>query len=80
MNEEPKEEFTLSGAEIKDKIKKGVDVCNSRRIVVTNEQQEVIFRLSLCWAVLVAIILPWLVVIGLLVVIIAKYTVKLVKN
>ena len=79
-NQEHQEEFKVSGAELKEKIKELIKEGNARRIIIKNERGESILEIPLTVGAVGAIIAPVLVAVGALAAVLTNCTVVVVKN
>ena len=58
------EEFTISGKDLKDKVKKLIKEGNVRRIVIKNRDDNVLMEIPVNFAVIGAVIAPVLAAVG----------------
>ena len=59
-----KEEFTISGKYLKDKVKKLIKEGNVRRIVIKNRKDNVLMEIPVNFAIVGAVIAPTLAAVG----------------
>ena len=79
-NDEPKkEEFTLSGSEIIDKIKELIHQGNIRRIIIKNEEGKTLIEIPLTLGVVGAALLPILAAVGAIGALVAKMSIVVEK-
>jgi hypothetical protein len=80
MTEEQKEEFKISGKEIKDKVKEIIQAGNARKIIIKNEQGEVVLEIPLTWGAVGVILIPVLAAVGAVAAVLTKCTIVVVKK
>jgi len=59
-----KEEFTISGKELKDKVKKLIEEGNVRRVIIKNREDNVLMEIPVNFAVIGAVLAPTLAAVG----------------
>ena len=80
QNSEPKkEEFTLNGSEIIDKIKELIHQGNIRRIIIKNEEGKTLIEIPLTLGVVGAALLPVLAAVGAIGALVAKMSIVVEK-
>ncbi len=74
-----KEEFSLNGSEIIDKIKELIHAGNIRRIIIKNEDGRTIIEIPLTLGVVGAAIAPVLAAVGAIAALVTKMTIIVEK-
>ena len=74
------EEFRLNGEELLAKVKELIKEGNARRIIIKNEQEEVIIEIPLTIGAVGALVAPVLVAVGAIAAIIGKCSIVVVKK
>lgn len=75
-----KDEFKVSGENIVKKIKEIVKAGNARRIILKNEQGEVMMEIPLTFAVVGTVFAPVLAAVGALAALVAECTIAVVRK
>jgi hypothetical protein len=75
-----KEEFKVSGEEIIKKVKEIIKQGNARRIIIKNENDEVVMEIPLTFAVVGAVIAPILAAVGAFAALATKCTIIVEKK
>jgi len=80
MSEEQQEEFKVSGAELKEKVKELINAGNARKIIIKNEKGESVLEIPLTWGAVGVVIAPALAAVGAIAAILTNCTVVVVKK
>jgi hypothetical protein len=75
-----KEEFKVSGKELKEKIKQLIEEGHARRIIIKNEKGDVIMEIPVNFAVIGTVLAPALAAVGALAAVITNCTVVVEKR
>ncbi len=79
-SEKQKEEFTVSGEKVVEKVKELVQEGNTRRIIIKNEKGEEIVEFPLTFGAVGAIIAPILAAVGAAAALLTKCTIVVIKK
>lgn len=80
MTQEHQEEFKVSGAELKEKVKELISAGNARKIIIKNEQGESVLEIPLTWGAVGAVLLPALAAVGAIAAILTNCTIVVIKK
>ncbi len=80
MKNEQKEEFKVSGQELKDKVKELIKEGNARKIIIKNEEGKSILEIPLTVGAVGAILVPVLAAVGAIAAILTNCTIVVVKK
>lgn len=80
MNSENEEEFKVSGAELKEKVKELIREGNARRIIIKNEKGNTVLEIPLTIGAMGVILAPVLAAVGALAAILTDCTIVVVKK
>jgi hypothetical protein len=79
-SEEFKEEFTVSGDSLIKKIKDIIKAGNARRIILKNEQGEVLMEIPVTFAVVGTVFAPVLAAVGAIAALVTECTITVIKK
>jgi len=74
------EEYTVSGEEIVEKIKKIIKAGNARRIIIKNEKKETILEIPLTLGAVGLVLAPILAAVGTITALVTKCTIIVEKK
>ncbi len=80
MTEQHQEEFKVSGADLKERVKKLIEEGNARRIIIKNESGESVVEIPLTLGAVGAVIAPALAAVGAIAALLSKCTIVVVKK
>lgn len=75
-----KQEFKISGKEIKEKVMELIKQGNLRRLVFKNKDNKEVFAINLTWAVILALILPFFALLVFILAIVLENEISLEKD
>ncbi len=78
--QEQKEEFKVSGADLKDRVKKLIEEGNARKIIIKNEKGDTVMEIPLTYGAIGAVLLPTLAAVGAVAAILTNCTIVVVKK
>jgi hypothetical protein len=79
-NNEQQQEFKVSGPELIAKVKELIKEGNARRIIIKNEQGEVVVEIPLTIGAVGAILVPALAAIGTIAALLTNCTIVVIKK
>ena len=79
-NKNNKEEFRVSGDEVMSKIKEIIKEGNARRILIKNDEDNVVLEIPLTFAVVGTILAPVLAAVGAFAALVTKCTIVVEKR
>lgn len=74
------EEFKISGAELKEKVKELIKEGNARRIIIKNEKGDTVMEIPLTIGAVGVILVPVLAAVGALAAVLTNCTIVVVKK
>lgn len=77
---EKKEEFKVSGSELKDRVKKLIEEGNARKIIIKNEKGNTLIEIPLTFGAIGAILAPTLAAVGAIAALLTNCTIVVVKK
>ncbi|OGE88285.1 MAG: hypothetical protein A3J07_00635 [Candidatus Doudnabacteria bacterium RIFCSPLOWO2_02_FULL_49_13] len=80
MTEEQQEEFKVTGADVKAKVKELIQAGNARKIIIKNEAGESILEIPLTWGAVGAVLAPALAAVGAIAAMLTNCTIVVVKK
>ena len=80
MTEEQQEEFKVTGADVKAKVKELIQAGNARKIIIKNEAWESILEIPLTWGAVGAVLAPALAAVGAIAAMLTNCTIVVVKK
>lgn len=80
MSKEQQEEFKVSGAELKEKVKQLIKAGNARKIIIKNEKGDSVLEIPLTWGAVGVVLVPVLAAVGAIAAILTNCTVVVVKK
>ena len=78
--EEKKEEFKVSGSDLKDRVKKLIEEGNARKIIIKNEKGDTLLEIPVTWGAIGAVIAPVLAAVGAIAALLTNCTIVVVKK
>ena len=78
--EAKKEEFKVSGRELKEKVKQLIKEGNARKVIIKNERGRTVMEIPLTVGAVGAILVPTLAAVGAIAAILTNCTVVVVKK
>ncbi len=80
MTESTQEEFKVSGADLKDKVKQLIQEGNARRIIIKNEAGDSVLEIPLTLGAIGAVLVPVLAAVGAIAALLTNCTIVVVKK
>jgi len=80
MTDEQQEEFKVSGADLKERVKQLISEGNARRIIIKNEAGESVLEIPLTWGAVGTVLAPSLAAIGAVAALLSKCSIVVVKK
>lgn len=74
------EEFKVSGADLKDRVKKLIEEGNARRIIIKNEKGDSVLEIPLTWGAIGVVLAPALAAVGAIAALLTNCTIVVVKK
>ena len=78
--EEQKEEFKVSGTDLKDRVKKLIEEGNARKIIIKNEKGDKLLEIPVTLGAIGAILAPVLAAVGAIAALLTNCTIVVVKK
>jgi len=78
--QEQKEEFKVSGSELKDRVRKLIEEGNARKIIIKNEKGDTVIEIPLTFGAIGAILAPTLAAVGAIAALLTNCTIVVVKK
>jgi hypothetical protein len=80
MGEENKEEFKVSGTDLKDRVKKLIEEGNARKIIIKNEKGDTLLEIPVTLGAIGAVLAPVLAAVGAIAALLTNCTIVVVKK
>lgn len=77
---EQKEEYKVSGSDLKDRVKKLIEEGNARKIIIKNEKGDTVVEIPLTVGAIGTILAPVLAAVGALAALLSNCTIVVVKK
>ncbi len=77
---EKKEEFKVTGSQVKEKVRELIKQGNARKILIKNEQGEVVLEIPLTWGAIGVVLVPTLAAVGAIAAVLTNCTIVVVKK
>ena len=74
------EEFKVTGADVKEKVRELIKAGNARRIIIKNEQGNTVVEIPLTWGAVGVVLVPTLAAVGAIAAVLTNCTIVVVKK